>query len=30
MNPRYLKDTGVRKRLFWMQEASRLGVNQAC
>ncbi len=30
MNRSYLKDTAVRKRLFWMKEASRLGVNQAC
>lgn len=30
MNQTYLKDIGVRKRLFWMREAARLGINQAC
>ena len=26
----YIHDFNVRKRLFWFQEASRLGVNRAC
>jgi transposase InsO family protein len=30
MNRTYLKDVAVRKRLFWMEQAERLGVNQAC
>jgi len=30
MNPSYIRDASVRKRLFWIQEAQRLGVNRAC
>jgi len=30
MNSVYIQDVSVRKRLFWIKEAQRLGVNQAC
>lgn len=30
MKGAYIRDILVRKRLFWMEEASRLGVNLAC
>jgi transposase InsO family protein len=30
MNRAYIRDAMVRKRLFWIREAARLGVNQAC
>jgi len=26
----YIRETSVRKRLFWLKEAQRLGVNRAC
>lgn len=30
MNISYIQDSRIRKRLFWLQEAHRLGVNRAC
>lgn len=30
MNQPYIQDCSVRKRLFWIHEAQRLGVNRAC
>lgn len=30
MNTVYIRETSVRKRLFWIKEAERLGVNRAC